>query len=588
MSVQIQSKLGSKARHYLWQIVRYKPVLFWGLVICYVVQYCLSMVPVLIARQIIDGLNGAKQAGLSFEMFMVVWVVSEIARAGLFSTIVTAELIYFHRFWSLIRANLMERLLSLPGARALPYSVGEALSRFRDDVEVVQDFMSALYNAVAMGAFALIAFGVMLTINVRMTVVVFLPMVLITLLVNQARERIVAYRTASQSATSRITETLGEMFGAVAGIQAAQAEERMIGRLQGFNRTRQKAALRDSLLTEILLSIIRNITNFGTGLMLLMGAESMRLGQFTVGDFTLFVFYLGWVTEFTAFFGRLLSVYRQVGVSFERLEVLMQGDPAPLVKHRPIYFRKALPALPTPIALGEPLQALEVKGLSYNYPNSKRGVEDINFRIERGQILAITGRIGSGKTTLLRAVLGLLPEAQGEIYWNGQLVKDPATFFTPPQAAYTPQVPHLFSDSLKENLLMGWPEDGADLDEALRAAVMESDLGQMPEGLETRIGARGTRLSGGQLLRATAARMFVREPQLLVIDDLSSALDVDTERTLWERFLARPNVTCLIVSHRPAILNQADQVLWLDEGRVVAAGKWLTVLELNPDLQFGN
>jgi DNA-directed RNA polymerase specialized sigma24 family protein len=89
-------------------------------------------------------------------------------------------------------------------------------------------------------------------------------------------------------------------------------------------------------------------------------------------------------------------------------------------------------------------------------------------------------------------------------------------------------------------------------------------------------------LSG--LLQETLARMFVRAPQLLVIDDLSSALDVDTERTLWERFLARSNVTCLIVSHRPAILNQVDQVLWLDEGRVVAAGKWREVL----DLKFGN
>jgi ATP-binding cassette subfamily B protein len=109
----------------------------------------------------------------------------------------------------------------------------------------------------------------------------------------------------------------------------------------------------------------------------------------------------------------------------------------------------------------------------------------------------------------------------------------------------------------------------------------------MPEGLATRIGSRGARLSGGQLLRAAAARMFVRNPQLLVIDDLSSALDVDTERTLWTRLLARPETTGIIVSHRPAILSQASQVLWLEEGRVVASGTWRELLDLNPDLQFG-
>lgn len=571
-SINDKQPVRHKALHYLSAIIGYKPLLFWGLVACYVVQYCLAMVPVLIARQIMDGLTSNAQAGLSFEMFLLLWVVSELARAGLFSTIITAELIYMHRFWGLLRANLLELILQRPGAQALPYSVGEALSRFRDDVDVVQDFMSTVYNAVAMGAFALIAFGVMLSINAWMTVVVFAPMVLITLLVNQARERIVTYRQASQAATGRITEVLGEMFGAVAAIQTAQAEERLIARLNGINKTRQGAALRDSLLTEVLLSIIRNITNFGTGLILLLGAESMRAGQFTVGDFTLFVFYLGWVTEFTAFFGRLLSAYRQVGVSFERLEVLMQGDPEPLVKHRPVYIKEALPALPKPQPLTAPFQSLEVRDLSYTYPGSERGVRHVSFTLKRGQIVAITGRIGSGKTTLVRALLGLLPDVQGQVLWNGDMVREAATFFTPPQAAYTPQVPHLFSDSVRENLLMGWPEESADLDAAMRAAVMESDLAQMEGGLETRIGARGARLSGGQLLRAAAARMFVRDPQLLVIDDLSSALDVDTERILWSRLLARPEATCIIVSHRPAILSRAAQVLWLEEGQVIASG----------------
>src|SRR5690242_9591222 len=129
-STASNSLTASKTFHYLWQIVRYKPLMFWGLVVCYVVQYCLSMVPVLIARQIIDGLTGHAQVGLNLDSLVWLWIVSELARASLFSTIIVVELLYLHQFWALVRANLFERILNLPGAQALPYSAGEALSRF--------------------------------------------------------------------------------------------------------------------------------------------------------------------------------------------------------------------------------------------------------------------------------------------------------------------------------------------------------------------------------------------------------------------------------------------------------------------------
>ena len=142
----------------------------------------------------------------------------------------------------------------------------------------------------------------------------------------------------------------------------------------------------------------------------------------------------------------------------------------------------------------------------------------------------ITGRIGSGKTTLLRVLLGLLPKQAGEIRWNGQVVEDPAAFFVPPRSAYTSQVPLLFSESLKDNILMGLPDEQVNLDQAVRLAVMEKDIADLDHGLETVIGSKGVKICGGQRQRTAAARMFVREPELLVLDDLSSALDVETER----------------------------------------------------------
>ena len=156
----------------------------------------------------------------------------------------------------------------------------------------------------------------------------------------------------------------------------------------------------------------------------------------------------------------------------------------------------------------------------------------------RGSFTVITGRVGCGKTTLLRVLLGLLPRDGGTIRWNGTPVEDPASFLGQNgRAAYTPQTPRLFSEALRDNILLGEPDAGRSLQRAVRLAVLEHDVAALDAGLDTLVGPRGVRLSGGQIQRAAAARMLAREPELLVFDDLSSALDVETELTLWERLL---------------------------------------------------
>jgi ATP-binding cassette subfamily B protein len=586
-----------KTWQFYLRLFRFQPLMYTINLIGIVGAFLLEMVPGLLTREFFNMLSGSTPARFSLITLIALLFAGALGRMFFYILLPMTNTTFVYTCGALLRKNMLARILQRPGARALPSSSGEAVSRFRDDID--ETLWSVMYfnDVIALTAFTVVGLTIMMAINAWITLAVLLPLALIVVVTQRVAERIEQYRKASREATGAVTGFLGEIFGAVQAIKVAGAETQVIKYFGALNDQRRATGVRDKLFNEILESIFANAVNIGTGLILLLAATSMRAGTFTVGDFALFVYYLGWISEFTAMFGIVLTRYRQASVSFERMVTLLQGaPPQSLVAHGPVYMRGPLPAIPVPPRdAADRLRSIEAAGLTFRYPESARGIEAIDLRLERGSFTVLTGRIGSGKTTLLRTLLGLLPADAGEVRWNGARVANPTEFFQPPRCAYTAQVPRLFSDTLKDNLLMGLPDAHVDLPAALRLAVMEPDLARMEHGLETMVGAKGVRLSGGQIQRAAAARMFVRAPELLVFDDLSSALDVETERTLWERLAVssrqsavssradaancQPGTlwvtadwTILAVSHRRAALRRADQIIVLKDGRVEACG----------------
>lgn len=471
---------------------------------------------------------------------------------------------------AMLQRNLLRRILELPGGRALPSSPGESISRFRDDTEPVIWYPIMFNNVIGSTVVGAGAVAVMATISPSVTFVVIMPLAVVVAIVEAARTRIVAYRQANRVRTSEVTGFVGDVFAGVQSIQAGNAEARVVARFRELNAGRRKAAVRDRLLEEVLRGSFW-VVNLGTAVVLVFAGRRLGGSAFTVGDFALFVSYLSIFEIVVRDVGAGLTGYRQLGVSFRRMHELLQGrPPATLVADDEIYERGPLPSPRPPTLDVEPLREVRISGLSYRHGDGAAGggIEDVSLTLAGGSFTVVTGRVGAGKTTLLQSVLGLVP-ATGELWWNDRAIGDPATFLVPPRTAYTPQVPHLFSTTLEDNVLLGF--DG-DVVRALRLAVLDDDLEEMPDGLATRIGSRGVRLSGGQIQRTAAARMFVRDPELLVCDDLSSALDVETEAALWDRVLGSDRRTVLAVSHRRAVQQRADQVVVLRDGRVEDCG----------------
>ena len=305
-----------KTHQHLLRLLRFQPGRYLFMTATRVIIFmAIPQVLGFLTHQFFEGLTGGAMISFSPYAICAFMVATGVARSGFIFIDIPNHFAAQFQAGALMRKNLISALLDRPGASALPDSTGEAISRFRGDVDQVTNYVSQLPFQVGNVLFAAIAFYVMFQIHALVSLVVFLPFLFIIVILNYTLHRVRRFRQASREAAGRVTGFIGEIFEDALAIKLANAEDRIAARLETLNEDRRRLTVRDTLFNRVVDSLIWNATNLGTGLVLVLVGSAMQEGTFSVGDFALFVYYLGFTSMVVQGSARTIAQYKQTGVA---------------------------------------------------------------------------------------------------------------------------------------------------------------------------------------------------------------------------------------------------------------------------------
>jgi ATP-binding cassette subfamily B protein len=461
-----------------------------------------------------------------------------------------------------IRNWLFSHLLSLDRVFFQRRTTGEIMALSTNDLAAIQ-----LAGGMGLVAFAdavvltLAALSFMAYIHPGLTLIAIVPMPLLVLLTRILSGRLHRYFRKVQEQFSLLTEFARTSINSIMMIKAYTLEGSQADRFDAMGREYVMDNLRLAKVQGTLFPVSGLIANTSMLMVLLFGGRLTIEGSITIGDFVAFTSYLFMLTWPMMALGWVTNLFQRGVTSLQRIESIL--------KEKTVF---ALPADSKDVP--ERIHSIKIAGLSFSYPGHQdQTLTDISFEVKRG-FLGIVGRTGAGKTTLCHLLARLYPVLQGTIFWNGMDVNDLDLTAVRKSIALVPQDITVFSDTVRANITMGKPEATMEAIEAVaRAAAIHEEIEALPRGYETRIGEKGVKLSGGQRQRIALARALLSDRPVVIIDDGLSAVDIETEHEIIQSM--RPYIEdrmCIVVSHRLAPLAQADHLLIMEKGRIVAHG----------------
>lgn len=462
------------------------------------------------------------------------------------------------------RLNLFDYIIKLGQNFFQRYSTGDLTTRLVDDISEkklawfacsgVFRFYEAVIKVIQCVIF-------MAIISKTLTVVTFVPLFFLVFIYIKASEKTTAYSQRTQQAISKLNSFLTNTFDGIKIIKSYNQEKNQevyFDKVVENQRQKEIELVKASSLIELSYSKLSELIVI---FIFLVGGWLVINKTLQIGDlvtFNTFIFMLIWPM---VDIGQFFIKGRGAGVSVQRVKELEE-------------FKPNIEKNIEKTHLNTDNISFEFDKISYVYPNGNKVLKDISFRVNQGELVAIVGSVGTGKSTFISLIPRVIDPSSGKVLLNGIDLKKYDANELRKKIGFVPQNPSLFSESVKNNILFGrnYITD-EELERAINVSQLKNEIASFTEGLDTVIGQRGVTLSGGQKQRVSIARAIVERPEILILDDCTSALDAETESKLWnELYNFIPGITVFLITHRVSTLQKANKIILFDNGEIVGMG----------------
>ncbi len=454
----------------------------------------------------------------------------------------------------------------------LKFRTGDIATRLTEDLKTnppgISWFLcSGIFRAVNSTCVIIFCLISMFFLNWKLALLSIIPLPLMMLLFFKLESKVEKRFSLRQKAVSETNDFLESVYSGIQIVKSFNAQRFQEDIFAESLEKRKKVEI-DVVTIEGMFHIYFEFLNYlGQVMVLLFGGIMVINGSLTLGSYIAFFAYLGMIVWPIIDIPQLFVTGTQAFVTIDRLEDMRE-------------FEQDTPDYKSGDEKIEKINELCLRDVCFKYPIESENkdvkefaLEDISFTLKNGEKIAVVGKIGSGKTTLLNLIAGIYEAEEGKVLFNGIDKKDISKESYRSRIGFIQQLPTIFSESVNTNIDF-WREFEQDwIIQSTKIAQFYDEVDQLPKKFEEKIGQKGIGLSGGQKQRLSIARAICGRPDILLMDDVTSALDAENEVMFWEDlFKELPDVTCIIVTHRISTAQKADRIIVLDEGEVEAIG----------------
>ena len=515
-------------------------------------------------RLALDGLTVARDHGWSLLRYPALIVLAAVVQ-GVFRFYWRTNVFGFSRNieWDL-RNALFAHLQRLSLSYFQHTKTGDLMSRLTNDLASVREMLGIGAVAALDGALLILAaLPLMIGIDPWLTLWSLLSLPGITLLVLGFGNRIHRGYREVQQFLGRVSIFVQENLAGIRVVQAHAQEANQLRRFTDLSAEYMRKNLVTARLSGLLWPLMAVFSGLAAAIVLWLGGRRVLTGQLTIGQFVQFNGYLAMLTWPVMAIGYVVNLYQRGTSALARLVEILETPVAPgyLTREdgRPRRLR------------GD----IEFRGLSFRYGLEGPWVlRDVSLTIPTGSRCAIVGEVGAGKSTFVNLIPRLFEAPEGTLFLDGRDIRTIPLTTLKASIGLVSQDIFLFSETIRENILFGRQDATVeDLEEAARVAALLPSIQEFADRFDTLLGERGVRLSGGQKQRTALARALIKNPPILILDDAFSSVDVQTEeRILSELKAAMEGRTTILISHRISTLKDADQIVYLKDGRIAERG----------------